>query len=223
MFRSRKRSQAKVYSAAGLATAAALTTAAVVYFLNPRTGRRRREQLREQATRVGRDASRLFGIGSAGQDGVVVDRTIQIDAGREATYSCWRKLESFPEFMSHVREVSRIDDTHYHWKVDGPAGVPVEWDAVVTADVPGELIAWRTMEGSAVQSSGVVMFEPASFGGTRVHVRMSYRPPVNVVGHTVAKIFGRDPQRQIESDLVRFKSYMETGKSQPDSEPVIRH
>jgi uncharacterized membrane protein len=124
--------------------------------------------------------------------------------------------------MSHVREVTKIDDTHYHWKVDGPAGVPVEWDAVITADVPGELIAWRTMEDSAVQSVGVVQFEPSSRGGARygsarVHVRLSYRPPVNRVGHTVAKVFGKDPQRQIDSDLSRFKTFIETGRRPRDN------
>jgi len=124
--------------------------------------------------------------------------------------------------MSHVREVTKIDDTHYHWKVDGPAGVPVEWDAVITADVPGELIAWRTMEDSAVQSVGVVQFEPSNRGGqrygsARVHVRLSYRPPVNRVGHTVAKVFGKDPQRQIDSDLSRFKTFIETGRRPRDN------
>jgi len=106
--------------------------------------------------------------------------------------------------------------------VDGPAGVPVEWDAVITADVPGELIAWRTMEDSAVQSVGVVQFEPSNRGGqrygsARVHVRLSYRPPVNRVGHTVAKVFGKDPQRQIDSDLSRFKTFIETGRRPRDN------
>lgn len=161
--------------------------------------------------------SRLFGMGAEAEDGILVQKTVQVYADLDEAYSCWRNLENFPQFMSHVREVARIDDTHYHWKVDGPAGVPVEWDAVITAEVPGELIAWRTVEGSAVQSSGVVQFEPTSYGGTRIHVRMSYRPPANVLGHTVAKIFGRDPQRQMDADLARFKTYIETGRAPRDS------
>lgn len=167
--------------------------------------------------------SHLFGVRTSAADGVVVQKTIEVYADVDETYSRWRDLQSFPAFMSHVREVRKIDDTHYHWKVDGPAGVPVEWDAEITADVPAELIAWRTMQGASVQSSGVVQFEPTSYGGTRVHVRMSYHPPANVVGHTVAKVFGRDPKRQIGADLLRFKTFIETGATPGGAAGSTRH
>jgi uncharacterized membrane protein len=161
--------------------------------------------------------TRLFGIGASAEDGVLVQKTIHVYADLDDTYEAWRDPEGFPQFMRHVRDVRRVAGTRYHWTVDGPAGIPVEWDAVITADVPGELIAWRTVDDSPVQSAGFVQFEPSEDGGTRVHVRMSYRPPVNVVGHTVAKFFGRDPKRQIDSDLVRFKSFIETGERPRDS------
>jgi uncharacterized membrane protein len=161
--------------------------------------------------------SRLLGIGASAEDGVLVQKTIHVYADLDEAYEAWRDPEGFPQFMRHVREVRRVSGTRYHWTVDGPAGIPVEWDAVITADVPGELIAWRTVEDSPVQSAGFVQFEPSEYGGTRVHVRMSYRPPANVVGHTVAKIFGRDPKRQIDSDLARFKTFIETGQRPRDS------
>lgn len=144
--------------------------------------------------------------------GILVQKTLDLYVDVDAAYAAWRNLESFPKFMSHVREVRKLDERLYHWVVDGPAGVPVEWDAEVTADVPQELIAWRTVEGSSVQSSGVVQFEPNSRGGTRMHVRMSYRPPLDAVGHTLANVFGRDPKRQIDADLLRFKDFIETGR-----------
>ena len=237
-FWSRRRTRYSIGAAAGLAAVGAVAAATAVYFLDPESGRRRRALLRDQAVRAGqrgrelagkfgRSVSnlswpQLIGIGGDVSDGVLVQKTIHVYADVDEAYACWRKLEEFPRFMSHVREVTKIDDTHYHWKVDGPAGVPVEWDAVITADVPGELIAWRTMEDSAVQSVGVVQFEPsnrggARYGSARVHVRLSYRPPVNRVGHTVAKVFGKDPQRQIDSDLSRFKTFIETGRRPRDN------
>lgn len=154
--------------------------------------------------------------------GLLVQKTLDVYADVDEVYSAWRNLEAFPKFMSHVREVQKRDERLYHWVVDGPAGVPVEWDAEVTADVPQELIAWRSTQGSTVQSSGVVQFEPNSYGGTRIHIRMSYRPPADALGHTVAKVFGRDPKRQIDADLMRFKSFIETGKTAagPDAATV---
>ena len=226
-----RRRQYRIGAAAGVAALTAAAAAAAVYFFDPQSGRRRRALLREQAINAGqrgrafgREFVNRIGIGTDVSEGVLVQKTIQVYASADEAYACWRKLEDFPRFMSHVREVTKIDDQHYHWKVDGPAGVPVEWDAVITADVPGELIAWRTVENPSVQSAGVVLFEPFSFGRTRVNVRLSYRPPVNRVGHTVAKIFGRDPQRQIDDDLGRFKSFVETGRLPRDkTASELRH
>lgn len=157
------------------------------------------------------------------QDGLLVQKTLHVNADAKEAYACWRALETFPAFMSHVREVRKIDDTHYHWTVDGPAGMTVEWDAEITADVPGELIAWRTVKDSAVRSMGIVQFEPDDQGGTRIHVRMSYRPPANAVGHTIAKVFGRDPKRQIDADLMRFKTYLEAGRDAGREGSQTRH
>ena len=61
-----------------------------------------------------------------------------------------------------------------------------------------------------VHSAGVVRFEPSEYGGTRIHIRMSYHPLASALGHTIAKIFGRDPKHQIDDDIVRFKRFIET-------------
>lgn len=167
--------------------------------------------------------SRVLGMRTSPEDGIVIQKTIHVYAELDEVYSCWRQIENFPQFMSHVREVRKLSDKMYHWVVDGPAGIPVEWDAEITADVPGEIIAWRTVPGSVVHSSGVVQFEPDAYGDTRVHIRMTYRPPANAVGRTVAKIFGADPRRQMDSDLARFKSYIEVGKTTGAYGTVTRH
>jgi uncharacterized membrane protein len=170
-----------------------------------------------------RPLGKLIGIAAAPEDGILVQRTIDVYADADEAYSAWREFENFPTFMSHVREIARIDDRRYRWTVDGPGNVPVSWEAEVTADVPNELIAWHTAPDSLVQSTGVIQFEPTSYGGTRVHIRMSYRPPANQVGHAVARIFGKDPQRQLDDDLQRFKAYVEIGKTAGDHVAATRH
>ena len=157
------------------------------------------------------------------EEGIVVQKTMRVYAEPEEVYSCWRQMENFPRFMSHVREVTKLSDNLYHWVVDGPAGVPVEWNAEITADVPGELLAWRTTEDSVVHNSGVIHFEPDAYGDTRVHIRMTYRPPANAVGRTVAKLFRVDPRTQMDEDLARFKSYLEVGKTTGAHGTVVRH
>lgn len=152
----------------------------------------------------------LMGFGATDQSELLVQKTFDVYADADEVYSCWRAVEQWPQFMTHVREIQRIDDTHYHWVVDGPAGIPVEWDSEITHDVPNERIAWRTVEGSMVHSSGVVRFEPSEYGGTRVHIRMGYHPPASAFGHTIARIFGRDPKHQIDDDVMRFKTFIQT-------------
>lgn len=161
---------------------------------------------------INRPLTHVAGVRANGEDAIHVQKTIEIYAEPEEVYSCWRDLECFPRFMSHVRDVYQIDDTHYRWTVDGPAGMPVAFDSEITADEPGELIAWRSSANSrVVQTSGVVHFEPTSYGGTRVHLRMSYLPVGSWMGHSIALLFGRDPKRQLDEDLLRFKTYIESG------------
>ena len=94
-----------------------------------------------------------------------------------------------------------------------PAGTTVEWDAEITKDVPGQLIAWRSVEGADVENSGVVRFDRAPGGrGTEVRVELVYDPPGGLLGAGVAKLFGEEPGQQIKGDLYRFKQVMETGE-----------
>ena len=88
------------------------------------------------------------------QQGVRVDRSITINASRDAVYSFWRNLDNLPRFMRHVQSVKRVDDKHSHWIVEGPAGQKVEWDAEIINEIPGELLAWRSLAGAAVDDAG---------------------------------------------------------------------
>ena len=164
---------------------------------------------------------RLTGFG-AGRRAIDVQKTIVIDAPVDEVFRFWSQYENFPRFMSRVLEVRpSAREGQSHWRVVGPGGVPVEFDAVVTAYVPNEVLAWRTVQGSAVAHSGIVRFEPRSDGRTRVHIRMSYNPPGGWVGHGVAAAFGVDPKRSLDEDLARLKTLIETGRPARDAaQPV---
>jgi uncharacterized membrane protein len=101
--------------------------------------------------------------------------------------------------------------------VSGPAGTSVEWDAVITAHSPNEVLAWRTEPNSLVQHAGVIRFLPNPDGSTTMHIRLTYNPAVGGLGHLVASLFGADPKSQMDDDLVRMKSFIETGKVPSDA------
>ena len=78
------------------------------------------------------------------------------------------------------------------------------------------------MPGSQIENSGQVRFDVNPDGSTRITIRMSYNPPAGMVGHAVASLFGADPKREIDDDLVRLKSLFEYGKTRAHGETVRR-
>ena len=147
---------------------------------------------------------------------IYVEKTVRIESPVEQVYAYWRNLENMPQWMSHVREVRYLGGDRYHWVVDGPAGVPAEWDAELLNVVENREMTWRSVEGSQVHTTGRVRFEPEGTG-TRVHVQMRYAPPGGVVGHMVAKAFGVDPKTEMDDDLARMKIAVETGTPPRDA------
>src|SRR3712207_1896610 len=107
-----------------------------------------------------------------------VSKYHRVNAPVDKVYEAWRDFTQFPQWMPHVEEISPVsgDDTLTHWKVSGPLGKTVEWDARITEDIPNEKIAWTSVEGSQVRNSGVVRFD-ARDQATDVEVSMEYDPP----------------------------------------------
>ena len=161
-----------------------------------------------------RDIKSLLGFG---ERGITVQKTIHVAAPVERVFEFWTDFQNFPRFMHNVRDVRPLADNRSHWTVAGPAGVPVQWTAEVVDVIPGQLIAWRSVSDSDVRHSGVVRFEPNGDGGTRLSVQLSYVPPAGAFGHAVASIFGADPKSEMDADLLRMKSMIETGHAPHDA------
>jgi uncharacterized membrane protein len=159
------------------------------------------------------ETKRLFGVG-AGRRAVDVQKTITVHAPVEEVFALLREFRNFPRFMSHVREV-RVSDggRRSHWVVEGPAGVPVEWDIEITRQEDNRLLAWRSLPGASVPNAGMAKLEPLPDGKTRVTVRLSYNPPAGAIGHAVAHLFHKDPKAVLDDDLLRLKSLLEVGKA----------
>jgi uncharacterized membrane protein len=164
---------------------------------------------------------RLLGFGG-GRRAVTIDKSINVNAPPDVLFGLWSNFENFPRFMSNVLEVRNTGEGLSHWKVSGPAGIPVEWDAEITRIIPNEMIAWKSVEGSTVANAGYVLFEPNTDGSTEVTVKISYNPPAGAIGHAVAAVFGADPKTEMDADLMRMKSLLETGQPAHDAAEVPR-
>lgn len=154
-----------------------------------------------------------YQLSKDGTGGTEVKKSIIINSSPEELYEFWHNFENLPTFMKHLEAVRVTGEGRSHWVAKAPAGGTVEWDAEVTDDRPNELIAWRSLEGADVDNVGSVRFERAPGGrGTIVKVEVEYSPPGGVLGSTVAKLFGEEPEQQISDDLRCLKQVIEVGE-----------
>ena len=143
----------------------------------------------------------------------IVGRAVTINRPRDELFAYWRDFANLATFMDNLERVDVLDDTRSHWVVKAPGGRTVEWDARITDERAGEMIAWASEDGADVANSGRIDFRDAPGGrGTYVVATIEYRPPGGAIGQFIAKLFQREPAIQARRDLRRFKQLMETGE-----------
>jgi uncharacterized membrane protein len=150
-----------------------------------------------------------------GHEGIRVERAVTVNRPKTELYQMWRDLENLPRFMEHLEavRVDAADVDRSHWIAKGPLDRRVEWDSEIIEERENELLVWKSLPGSTVESMGRVEFLDAPGGrGTIVHVSMEYNPPAGSLGAAFAKLFGKEPGHQINADLRRFKQIMEAGE-----------
>ncbi|MCH4893201.1 MULTISPECIES: SRPBCC family protein [unclassified Sphingomonas] len=146
-------------------------------------------------------------------DYAVTGKTVTIaKPGRAELYRFWRDFTNLPAFMENLEAVEMLGEGRSRWHIRGPLGtVTVESEIVAARE--GELIAWRSVAGSEIDTEGRVAFRDAPGDrGTQVELVVAYKPPMGSAGRAVATLLQREPEIQARRDLRRFKMLMETGE-----------
>ncbi len=139
-----------------------------------------------------------------------VHESIEVQAPLMDVFNYWANLENLPQIMSNVEDVRVRDSEISHWKISGPAGTSVEFDARTTEMSPERGIGWIS-EGE-VDNSGQVRFEEVAEGRTRIDVTMNYAdPPGGRLGEVVADAIS-NPERELREDLENFARRVERGE-----------
>jgi uncharacterized protein YndB with AHSA1/START domain len=136
------------------------------------------------------------------------EKVIEINAPVERVFDLFSDFESFPRWMSHIKEVRYTGRRYTRWTAEAPLGSSVEWEAETTRFEPDRRIAWRSVRGD-VKTEGEVIFQETQHGTTLVRVRLGYDPPAGRLGALVARLFGTNPEEQLEEDLERFAEVVE--------------
>ena len=140
-----------------------------------------------------------------------VNDSIEVQAPAEDGFRYWSNFENFPRFMSNIEEIRMTGQDTSHWRVKGPLGKSVEFDAKTTEMDPNRGIGWNTVGGD-VETSGEARFEEVAPGRTRIEVTMNYAdPPGGAVGEAVAGVLS-SPERNLREDLENFTRIVERGE-----------
>lgn len=151
-----------------------------------------------------------IGIESLGP--VEIEKSLTINRTPEEVYEFWRDLENLPRFMRHIESVTPLGGDRFHWVAQPavPGALRLEWDSQITEQVPGELLAWRSLPESRIETHGRVLFKAAPGGrGTEVHVSMGYTPPA---GHSLAHLMAPLSARMLKEEIRRVKQILEAGE-----------
>jgi len=144
-----------------------------------------------------------------GPGGLLVEEKLTIRRPIDEVYRFWRQPDNLPKFLGHLQSVTVKPDGTSHWVANGPAGMPVEWDARIINEVENKIIGWQSLDGSQIATAGSVNFRRSGVN-TTVRVRFQYDPPAGKLGAAVAALFGEEPGRAVREDLARLKSLLET-------------
>jgi uncharacterized membrane protein len=128
-----------------------------------------------------------------------------VNAPVTKVYEQWARFEDLPKFITPLRNVRRIDDTHfsYVWQPNGDEQRGVFHIVLQIAD---RRIAWRTLSNGFM--SGAVCFEPRSSEQTEVTLKVrSVFDPANLA-------------RRVEEYLLNFKQLVENDHRKRSSENI---
>jgi uncharacterized membrane protein len=143
-----------------------------------------------------------------------VESSVVVEAPVSRVYDYWRSLENLPNFMSNIEEVRSTGPRTTHWRVKGPLGAKMEFDAETTQDEENSAIGWNTVDGD-VETSGQVRFQELGLERTRVEVTMNYSdPPGGKIGEVGSRLVA-NPQVMMDQDLYNFKEIIE-GRATPE-------
>jgi uncharacterized membrane protein len=129
---------------------------------------------------------------------------VEVAVPVRVAYDQWTQFESFPRFMAGIDRVVQVDDKTLEWTAT-IGGVVKHWRAEITEQRPGEVVAWRSVDGA--RNDGQVRFRTLGPDRTMVEVQLDVEPE-NIV-ERAADALGV-VERRVRGDLERFRDFIES-------------
>lgn len=138
-----------------------------------------------------------------------VSRSFEVGRPAAEVFAFLRNFEHFPLIGGVLHSVEDFDDGRSRWRVAARNGALIEWDVIITKYVPPRVIAWESVPGSAVESSGTIRFAPAGEDATRVDVTLHYLPRTTAAAQAFRPLVSRGPERRVRAAISRIEAAMQ--------------
>lgn len=153
-----------------------------------------------------------------GTDDIHLSGHVTIRRSPEEVYQYWKNFRNLPEVMSFVERVEPLEGNLSHWVARVPSGPTIEWDAETVDDQPGKRLAWRSIEGSDLQTWGTVIFDrQQKSNSTDLSVAFNFSPPANASGAAARYLSGLE-NAVLQQNLRNLKAHLE---SQAQTSPPV--
>jgi uncharacterized membrane protein len=157
---------------------------------------------------AGKALSKVLPGGGGGGGGkktrrLPIERWTDVAVPVDKAYEAWTQFNEFPKFMHRVLNVRQKGGDRVSWE-EKIWFSKRQWEGRITDRRPNDRIAWKTTSG--MSHRGVVSFHKLDDHLTRVMVTMEFEP--NGMLEKMASGL-RFVKRAVESDLARFKAYVE--------------
>ncbi|MEP6989481.1 MAG: SRPBCC family protein [bacterium] len=138
----------------------------------------------------------------------VVDRPV------EQVFAFCADFENFPRFIGALRQVRDTGDGRSHWCASTPSGGEIEWNATTTKFVTNSVIGWRSVEGSPVQTTGLLRFSPDG-GSTCIRVAVEYSVSDSSMTDALAALVAPRRASELEVDIRRIAGSLDEIEQRP--------
>jgi uncharacterized membrane protein len=178
-----------------------------------KVGKKAAQKLKDEGGPMGKVAGKVAEKVSGGGDSsgktrrLPIQRWTDVAAPIDVVYQKWTDFEEFPKFMHRVLSVKKEDRNKVSWE-EKIWFSRRQWEGEITDRRKNERVGWKTTKGTS--HTGVVTFHKLDSSLTRVMVDMDFHPSGMIEKMASGMRFVK---RAVESDLARFKAYVEMGEA----------
>ncbi|QAU34752.1 SRPBCC family protein [Janthinobacterium sp. 17J80-10] len=139
-----------------------------------------------------------------------LEQSIEVHASSETVFDAWSDFENFPHFFSKLLAVHDLGNGRARWVAQETSNSRLEWNAAWNMRERPRRLGWHSEPAAAFGHAGEVTLEPTR-QGTRVTLRLTLKPPPGAPADALHRMAGTDPARELDEDLIRMKSFIESG------------